>query len=272
MDLFFELPIYLFVLVLGACVGSFLNVVVYRIPLGLSLVHPPSRCPRCHTPLRKRDNLPVVGWLRLRGRCAHCHTPIAARYPLVEASMGLLYLSVFWQFGWSLHTLGVWALFSWLLALSLIDYDTQTLPNPLTQSGLLLGLVFQFGVGWQAGGWRTALIQLLFGVLGAVVGIWVLDLVRILGSMAFRQEAMGNGDPYLAAMMGAWLGWQGVLLASFLACVFGAVIGVGATWLGRMQRRQTMPFGPFLALGAAVAMIYGPAILGAYGRLLTPLP
>jgi leader peptidase (prepilin peptidase) / N-methyltransferase len=128
---------------LGAAVGSFLNVVIYRIPAGLSLLHPPSRCPKCYTGLKPYDNVPVLGWLWLRGKCRYCRAPIAARYPLIEAFTACLFLAAFLQWGVSWVTLAYWALLSWLVALTFIDLDTLTLPNPLTQSGLLLGLAAQ---------------------------------------------------------------------------------------------------------------------------------
>jgi leader peptidase (prepilin peptidase) / N-methyltransferase len=260
----------IFVFILGASIGSFLNVVVYRLPAGLSLLWPPSRCPHCLRQLGKRDNVPVLGWLWLKGKCRFCHTPIAARYPIVEAVTGLLFLSVFIVFGFKLETLGYWAFLSWLLALSLIDIDTMTLPNPLTKSGLVLGLGFQIWMGWSSGGQIGAINHLFGGILGAVAGIWLLDIIGIVGSIALGQNAMGGGDGKLAAMMGAWLGWKYLLLASFLACLVGSVIGGGGRILGIIGRRQPIPFGPYLALGAALTVFLGDTILSAYIRLFLP--
>lgn len=262
----------------GAAIGSFLNVVVYRLPAGLSLLYPPSRCPHCFHLLSARDNLPVLGWLWLRGRCRYCQTPIAVRYPLVEAATGLLFLLVFWQFEPSLQTMGYWAFFSWLLALALIDLDTLTLPNTLTQSGLLVGLGFQVVVGLLGaielgtGNFLSEISsQLMQGVLGAVLGIWLLDLIALGGTILLGQPAMGGGDAKLAAMIGAWLGWKFLLLTGFLACAIGAVVGGGAIAIGLLSRRQPMPFGPFLALGAGVVTIWGEPLLSLYWRLFFPL-
>ncbi|MBW4694263.1 MAG: prepilin peptidase [Lyngbya sp. HA4199-MV5] len=272
MDLLFELPVTIAVFILGAAIGSFLNVVVYRLPAGLSLVHPPSRCPKCLHQLGKRENIPVLGWLLLKGRCRHCKNPISARYPLVEALAGILFVITFWAFGWSWQTIGYWAFLSWLLALSLIDLDTMTLPNPLTQSGLAIGLIFQAILGFTLTATLAgALTQLMHGILGAVVGLWLLDLITIAGSMLLGQAAMGAGDAKLAAMMGAWLGWKYLLLAGFLACAIGAFAGGGAIALGWISRRQAMPFGPFLALGAAIVVFWGSAILSTYFRVFFPL-
>ena len=251
--------------------------VIYRLPAGLSLLRPPSRCPQCAHALSAKDNVPVVGWLLLRGRCRYCRTPIAVRYPLVEAATGLLFLLVFWTFEPSLQTLGYWAFFSWLLALALIDLDTLTLPNTLTQSGLIVGLGFQGAMGLagaiELGNSVPSAIanQLMQGVLGAVVGVWLLDLIALGGSMLLRQPAMGGGDAKLAAMIGAWLGWKFLLLTGFLACAIGAVVGGGAIAVGLLGRRQPMPFGPFLAIGAGVATIWGAPLLSLYWRLFFPL-
>jgi leader peptidase (prepilin peptidase)/N-methyltransferase len=263
---------YLIVFAFGASVGSFLNVVVYRLPAGLSLLRPPSRCPQCLHQLGKTENVPVLGWLWLKGRCRHCKSPISGRYPLVEAVTGLLFLLVFWMFEVSLQTLGYWAFLSWLLALSLIDFDTMTLPNPLTKSGLVIGLVFQVAVGWLDATSSIGVInQLWSGIAGAVLGIWLFESIRIFGSIVFRKAAMGAGDSKLAAMMGAWLGWKYLLLAGFLSCAVGAFVGGGAIALGLLNRRQPMPFGPFLALGAALTVFWGETILSAYLRLFFPL-
>jgi len=268
----FELLIAVVVFALGASVGSFLNVVVYRLPAGLSLIYPPSRCPKCLHRLKAQENVPVFGWLWLKGRCSNCKTAIAPRYPIVEAATGALFLLVFWLFGMSWETLGYWAFFSWLLALSLIDLDTMTLPNPLTRSGLVAGLVFQAGLGWLTTGTASgAIAQTMQGVIGAVLGLWLLDLIAIVGSVALGQSAMGAGDAKLAALMGAWLGWQYLLLAGFLACVMGAFVGGGAIAIGWLDRRQPMPFGPFLAIGSVLTVLWGEALIAGYRQLFFPL-
>ena len=255
---------------LGTAVGSFLNVVIYRIPAGLSLLFPPSRCPRCLRRLKSYDNVPVLGWLALKGKCRYCRNPIAIRYPLVEAATGVLFVFVYWAFNLSLPTPGYWAFFSWLVALSLIDLDTMTLPNSLTQSGLMAGLLYQAVAGAAASGVSGAAGHLLEGILGAVVGIWVFDAITILGSIAFGQTAMGGGDAKLMAMIGAWLGWKLVLLTGFLACAIGAFAGGGAIAMGLINRRQPMPFGPFLAFAAVLTAFFGETILSAYMQVFFP--
>ena len=248
----------------GACIGSFLNVVVYRIPAGISLIHPPSRCPQCLHGLGVTENVPVLGWLWLKGRCRWCKTKISSRYPIVEAVTGLVFALVFWRFGYSIETVGYCAFLSWLLSLSLIDLDTMTLPASLTKSGLVLGLIFQCVVGWQLAAEPRIAERLMFGIGGAVSGIWLLETIAFVGLIILGQQAMGDADGKLMATIGAWLGWKYVLLSSFIACGVGSLVGGGAIALGIIGRRQPMPFGPFLALGGALSLFFGETIINAY--------
>ncbi|NJN20095.1 MAG: prepilin peptidase [Leptolyngbya sp. RL_3_1] len=261
----------LLIFCLGASVGSFLNVVVYRLPAGLSLLNPPSRCPQCHHRLSPHDNVPVLGWLWLKGKCRYCRTAISPRYPLVEALTGGLFLGAFWQFDLTLEMVAAWLLLSWLLALALIDLDTLTLPNELTQTGLLAGLLAQ-GILLHPldAGFSTTVAAFMGGLIGAVLGLWIVEGVGLMASLLMGQVAMGGGDGKLAALLGAWLGWQGVLLSGFLACALGAFMGGGAIALGLLSRRDPIPFGPFLALGAMIALFWGDALIGLYIRFFFP--
>ncbi len=249
------LPLLPLLLLLGACVGSFVNVVVYRLPRGLSLWHPPSHCPHCHTPLRPWDNVPVLGWLWLRGRCRYCGAAISGRYPLVETATALWFGLVGWRFEPSWALLGALVLGAWLLALALIDQDTLTLPDSLLKSGLVLGLLWQCTQGGPA---------VVAGMVGMVVGIWLLDGVGWLASVILGQTALGGGDPKLAALLGAWLHWPLLLVALFIAVVAGAGAGILGRLTGRLSPGQPLPFGPFLALGGAVALLFGTDLLAWY--------
>jgi leader peptidase (prepilin peptidase) / N-methyltransferase len=265
---------------LGAAIGSFLNVVVYRVPAGLSVIWPPSRCPKCLHQLGMGENIPILGWLLLRGKCRHCRTPISRRYPTIEAITAIIFVVVYNRFGLSIQTVGYSLLMCWLLALTLIDLDTMTLPNPLTQSGLGLGLVFQFVAGFLDSnhsiiGSREYLIQ---GILAMVMGIWIYDVIQLMGSLMMGQLAQGGGDAKLMAMVGAWTSWKVVLLAgalsSALALVgFVAVAGYSALKHGGIKAGanrliQPLPLGPFIALGATVALFAGDWLFESYQQLM----
>ncbi len=258
---------YTFIFIFGASIGSFLNVVIYRIPNNLSLIYPPSRCPSCYHVLGKTENVPIFGWLWLKGKCRWCQTSISVRYPLIEMTTGLIFCLVFLQFGLTLNTLENWILISWLLALSLIDWDTMTLPGNLTQSGLITGILFQGIQGWQIGNFPQSLV---WAIAGAILGLWLFDLIRLIGTIFLGQVAMGDGDPKLAAMIGAWLGWKLILMTAFLACGLGAIIGGGAIALGLLKKRQGFPFGPFLAGGALLSIFFGQPMIEAYTKLFLP--
>jgi leader peptidase (prepilin peptidase) / N-methyltransferase len=268
------------VLINGAAIGSFLNVVIYRIPAGLSVVSPPSRCPTCLNKLGPGENIPVLGWLLLRGKCRHCKTPISVRYPLVEAATALLFLAVYLTFGLSIQTVGYCLFLAWLLALSLIDIDTMTLPNVLTKSLLIVGLVYQAIAGYVAthtiAGVADRFSQ---GIWGMLLGIWLYDGIRFFASGLFNREAQGGGDAKLMAGIGAWLGWKFVLLTGFLASGLGTlIIGIPMfiQWSihrfpraidrpgAHVNRFQHFPLGPFIALGATICLFAGDRILIAY--------
>lgn len=268
MDIVSHLIFLPFIFSLGAAIGSFLNVVIYRLPARLSLLSPPSRCPHCHHSLGKTENVPILGWLWLRGQCRWCRSPISVRYPLIETLTAVLFCAVFWQFGLTVTTLGYWLLVSGLLVLTWIDLDTLTLPEVMTRSGLVTGLMFQAILGWQH---RSIPLGLMQGIGGAVLGLVLFELVGWVGLFWLGQQALGGGDPKLAAMIGAWLGWKLLLVTSFMACGIGAIAGGLAIALGWISRRQPIPFGPFLALGAIVAMFWGSDLIHFYLRTMFPL-
>ena len=272
MDALFEGTAILLTTILGASIGSFLNVVVYRLPAGLSLTQPPSRCPKCMTRLRKRENVPIVGWLMLRGQCAHCGTDISMRYPIVEMITALLFLSIFLVFGFSLQTLGYWIFISFLLALALIDMDTLTLNSRLMKSGLILGLAFQTTIAAALTGTLAGTIQgFVWAIAGAVLGLWGLDLLTWIGRFFFGPNAMGGGDAKLLAVIGAWVGIKLMVLSCFLACVVGSVFGLIAIALKVLKRGNPFPFGPFLALGAILSVFYGDLIWSSYWTIIEKL-
>ncbi|MGQ9838311.1 MAG: prepilin peptidase [Cyanobacteriota bacterium] len=254
------------VLLLGSCIGSFLNVVVYRLPNGMSLIHPGSHCPVCKNPLGPTENIPILGWFLLRGRCRHCGVSISWRYPAVEAlTMGLFALSIA-VLGFSPQGILTCVLFSWLLALALIDWDTFLLPEELTRSGLLIGLVARLALPWLEGSasWAAMGRSLLGGIAGAVLGIWLLEGIGLLARWLLKREAMGLGDGKLMALIGMWLGWPGVVVSLMSGCLFG-LLGSGIMMqLGQARLGKPIPFGPYLAMGGGVAALVGPQLVEAY--------
>ena len=253
-----------FIFICGASIGSFLNVVIYRIPADLSIVYPPSHCPNCLHRLGIRENIPILGWLILKGRCKCCGSRIAIRYLLVEFLSGLLFSLIFLKFAFSLLTPFYWVFLCWLIVLAVIDLDTFSFPDILLKSALLAGICFQLLLGWQDGQLaHTVFVALASGWLG----LFLLDIIRLIASFALQVEAMGDGDPKLTAIIGVWLGWERLLLCIFLACVLGAFIGIGS---GKMTRRQQIPFGPFLAIGALLTVFWGNEIIFRYVKLFFP--
>lgn len=244
--------------VAGLAVGSFLNVVVYRVPRDLSVVSPPSACPECAHAIRARDNVPVVSWLLLRGRCRDCAAPIAARYPLVEAGTGLLFAAVGLRFGLTAVLPALLFLAATGFALALIDIDVQRLPFAITvpATGVVVALL---AVAGFADGWGPASVAALSaGVWLAVYGgIW-------LGTTG---RGMGLGDVVLAPMLGltlGWLGWGASLVGLLGGFACGALIGVALIASGRVERRAKVPFGPFMLSGAALGIFLGPTLWSAY--------
>lgn len=253
------------VAILGLLIGSFLNVVVWRVPRGESIVSPPSACPACGHPIRPRDNVPVLGWLLLRGRCRDCSSPIAVRYPAVEAATGALFVAVALRFG-----LG-WALPAYLylaaiaVALAVIDIDTHRLPNAIVLPSYPVGVGLLALASWNPGGpsdW-PALGRALIGSAAMYAVYFLLTVVYPAG--------MGFGDVKLAGVAGlflGWVGWGAVLVGWFSAFLLGGVFSIGLLVAGRASRKSGIPFGPWLLLGAAVGIVVGQPIWGWYLGLL----
>ncbi len=247
----------------GLVVGSFLNVVVHRLPRGQSLVRPRSRCPWCGAPIAARDNLPLLSFLLLRGRCRHCSGPIAWRYPAMELLTAALFIACFERFGLGWEAAGAAVLSALLLALAAIDLEHYLLPDALTLPGIAVGWIFRSLVArpdWFDG--------LLTGFAGALLGGGLLFLVAETWLWLRGEEGMGLGDAKLLAMVGAFLGWPGVAVTFVGGCLLGASAGAALVLLRRAGRRTRLPFGLFLAAGALVALFAGPAIVERYLALL----
>lgn len=246
-------------LVLGACVGSFLNVVIHRLPRGESLWGPRSRCPACGAPIAWYDNLPLLSWLLRRGRCRACGGPISARYLVVEALTALLLVALQARLGWSVELLVAFYFACALLAIAYIDLDFQIIPDALSLPGIAVGLLAAPLL--HPGARLDALGE---AALGAAVGGGILWSVAWIYERATGREGMGGGDIKLLAMVGAFLGWQGVLLTLLLGSLAGSAIGVAVMIARGADTKLAIPFGPFLSIGAFVALFWGSAIVSWY--------
>lgn len=234
----------------GVCVGSFLNVVVWRLPRRESLIWPGSHCPNCGHAVRWHDNIPLFGWLLLRGRCRDCAWPIPARYPATEVLCGGLWLTAAWAHGSALQLIAGLVLVSLLLTLSLIDCDHLWLPEPLCRSGVILGFLATVAL--------TTPDRWLNHLVAAAAALLVMEGLSALAERLLGQPALGLGDAKLAALGGAWLGLAGISAAMALAVCSGAIIGLLGRISGRLGPRQPFPFGPFIALGIWLVWLTGP--------------
>ncbi|MFL6632777.1 MAG: prepilin peptidase [Massilia sp.] len=257
-------------LLFGLLIGSFLNVVVYRLPVmaqreldnyiaheaGKDLPHPDrfnlmvprSACPHCGHQITALENIPIVSWLFLRGKCSACKAPISPRYPIVEAVTGLLSAVLIWHFGSGWLGLASLAFAYFLIAMTLIDYDTKTLPDDLTYPLLWLGLLINFD---------GAIVPLRDAVIGAMAGYMSLWAVYWLFKLATGKEGMGYGDFKLLAALGAWMGWAMLPTIIILSSVVGAVVGISLIVFARRDRNNPIPFGPYLAAAGMIALLYG---------------
>ena len=285
-------------LVLGLAVGSFLNVVIYRLPLMLdrewraqcaelaghdphaataaggprgrfNLVVPRSACPSCKAPITALQNIPLLSWVFLRGRCAGCGTPISARYPLVELLTGILSACVAARFGFGFAALAALPLTWFLIALAFIDIDTQLLPDSLTLPLLWLGLALSL---WGPQGGAPVPVDVRSSLIGALAGYLSLWSVYHLFRLVTGKEGMGYGDFKLLAALGAWLGWQMLLPVILIAAVVGAVVGIAMLVIRRQSRATPIAFGPFLAAAGWLVLMFGHGLVGRYLALFASHP
>jgi prepilin signal peptidase PulO-like enzyme (type II secretory pathway) len=240
----------LFLFFLGLIFGSFFNVVILRLHAGTSIIAPPSACPKCRVSLAWFDNLPVISFLLLRGRCRNCRKKISWQYPLVEMATGLLFFWVGLRFGQSLPALVVVGFTGFLLLLFLYDLRYYQVPDSISLPALGFGL---FANLWLGVAWSSLAIGILVGA-----GFFLFQYVVSGGRW------IGSGDIRLGGMMGAMLGWQGLLVALFLAYVLGSIVGVGLLAARKKQLSSTVPFGTFLTAATFISLLYGPQLIDAY--------
>lgn len=251
-----EIYIYIITALLGLAVGSFLNVVIYRVPRGKFLQTRRSVCPKCNRELKWYQNIPLLSFMILKGRCAFCHEKISWRYPLVEFVNAVFYVYFYWQLGLSVNLFVFAFLSSVLLVIFFIDLDYQIIPDVVTLPGMIIGLV----VALLPGG-----IGIIPAVVGFLVGGGALYLIALLGDWLFKKESMGGGDIKMAAMLGAFLGWQKVLLVFISSAFIGLIVSLVIMLFSvKLRRQRVVPFGPFLALAAMLAILYGDWIINYY--------
>ena len=276
-------------LLLGLIVGSFLNVVIHRLPIMLerqwreecaevsgaaaaatvpatlperfNLIVPRSSCPACRAPITALQNLPLLSWVLLRGRCARCGAPISVRYPLVEALSGVLFALVAWRFGLGWPALAAVVLTAFLIALAFIDIDRQLLPDSLTLPLIWVGLLLSL---WGAEPGSSVPTDVRSSLIGAMAGYLSLWSVYHLFRLVTGKEGMGYGDFKLFAALGAWLGWQMLFPTLLIAAAVGAVVGIALIALRRHGRTAPIPFGPFLAAAGWLVMMWGRPLLSGY--------
>lgn len=243
------------VAILGLILGSFLNVVIHRLPRKLSLIHPGSRCTTCSKPIRFYDNIPLVSYTILKGRCRHCGARISLRYPLVELLTAICLAGLYIKYGLTGEFLAYAALTLFLIPISFIDLDKRLILNRLTIPCFFAGIALVLGFNIQP--WARAL-------LGAVSGGIIVLLIAILGKAIFRKESMGMGDVKLLICIGVYVGFPGVALCLFFGVFLAALLIIAGMILGRLRMGDTIPFGPFIAVGAMIYLLWGESLLGWY--------
>jgi leader peptidase (prepilin peptidase)/N-methyltransferase len=239
----------------GAIVGSFLNVCIFRLPKEESIVWPGSHCPYCKNPIRFYDNIPLISYLLLKGRCRHCHRSISFQYPLIEGITAISSFVLFMRFGPSLSYLFYFLFVAALIVITVIDLYHQIIPDVISLPGIGVGLLASLMIPQ---------ITFFNSLVGALLGGGSLFLVGTLYQWMFKREGMGGGDVKLLAMIGAFLGWKGVILTILLGSLIGSVIGIMIMVLKGKNFKYAIPFGPFLSLGAVIALFYENEIIAWY--------
>jgi leader peptidase (prepilin peptidase) / N-methyltransferase len=252
--MYYEIEIFL-VFVLGLIVGSFSNVCIYRIPRNESVIYPASHCPKCRNKIKPIDNIPLLSYILLKGRCRNCGSKISIQYPLVEFLTGLIYLIIYLIYGLSIQSLAYIILSSALIIITFIDLQEQMIPDVISLPGIVVGLILSFMVPY---------ISFINSALGALVGGGIILIIAWVGSIIFKKEAMGGGDVKLTAMIGAFLGWRYTIISLFWGFFLGALIGIILIMTKIKKREDAIPFGPFIALGSIITLLWGEKILSWY--------
>jgi len=255
------MAINILIFIFGLCIGSFMNVCIYRIPLSKSIVTPRSMCPGCNSLISAYDNLPVISYILLKGKCRNCGIPISFRYPLVETISGLTALSVFMKFGLSAEGLIYFVFISALLVMTFIDIDHRIIPDTISLPGIPIGFLLASLV-LPSMNYKTSLAGILTGGGSLLAVAWIYNLIT-------KKEGMGGGDIKLLAMIGAFTGWKGVLFTIFVASATGTLAGIAVMLKTKKDMKLAVPFGPFLSIGAILYIFFGTALISWYFNLLS---
>ncbi|MCL6471951.1 MAG: prepilin peptidase [Firmicutes bacterium] len=252
------------IFIFGLVVGSFLNVCAYRIPKGESIAYPPSHCPTCGSQIKPWDNIPLLSYIILRGKCRSCGQKISLRYPVVELLTGILWVSIYWQYGVSNRmVLGIFFV-TVLIVLSVIDFNIRLIPDKILLPSMLVSFAFLILCPLKIASLPViAGIRPLWAIAGFFAGGGSLYLIAALAPLIFKKQAMGGGDIKLAAFMGLYLGGY-VFVALFIGFFLGALIGIALIVLGKRSMQDMIPFGPFLAAGAILTIFFGPQLWHGY--------
>jgi len=241
--------------ILGLAFGSFLNVLIHRLPKGQSIISPGSYCPECKHKISIWENIPILSFLILGGRCRICKKPIPIQYPLVELLMGLMTYFIFWKDGLTIYLPFHLFLVGALIVLSVIDLQQMIIPDQITYPGIAVGIIFSLIVG-----------RLIPGLIGIAIGGGIIYLIRVIGGAIYKGEVMGGGDVKLCLMLGGFLHPLGMIMTLILASLIGAASGIILIIVGR--RSRVLPFGPFLSIGAIITIFYYYPIMDWYGILI----
>jgi len=248
-----------FVFVFGLCIGSFLNVCIYRLPVSKSIVHPRSMCPSCGSPIRFFDNMPIISYVFLQGKCRQCKTKIPLRYPIIELLGGLFALGSYLKFGLTLDAVIYFAFIASLLIVTFIDLDHRIIPDSITLPGIPICLAASLVLS------DTTFVD---SILGIIAGGGSLFLVAWTYNLITKKEGMGGGDIKLLAMIGAIIGWKGVLFTIFVSSLVGTLTGLAVMAQTRKGMKLAVPFGPFLSIGSIAYIFFGPQLVMWYVNLL----
>lgn len=243
----------LYFFLLGLIVGSFLNVVIYRLPEEKSIVKPPSHCPNCNTRLKVIDLIPVFSYIFTKGRCRYCGEKISIQYPLIELLTAIFFLGAYLKFGLKSELFIMLLLLSALIVISMIDYKYMIIPNIITYSGIIIGFI-------------SAIIFDHLSIFDSILGIFIPALILLAVALIFK-GGMGMGDVKLVAMLGAFLGYKYSLLSIFIGSLVGSIIGITLMALGIIDRKDRIPFGPFICLGAVIMIFFGEQLIELYFSL-----